>query len=161
MKTQYYALPVRAASRVVLMMLGAVIGCGGPSSADYASLRLVDISGTVTLDGQPLTDVAVQFIDVDQTYCTGVTDRSGRYTLMLDSRKSGIIPGDKTVRISSRVPASADAVVGEENPDAKLKGSDKVPACYNIHSNLKIKVTQSDSAMDFDLKSDCSTTTFK
>ena len=147
------------ASMAMVLVLGVSAGCGGSPSADYASLGLVDISGTVTLDGQPLANAAVQFIDTDETFCTGITDSSGRYTLMLDSRKSGIIPGDKTVRITSRVPAEEGAA--EEDPDAKPTETEKVPACYNSNSKLQVKVTQSDSAMDFDLKSDCSTTTFK
>ena len=143
----------------MLLACAAMSGCAGPPGADYGSLGLVEISGTITLDGQPLSNAMVQFVDADQTYCTGVTDSSGHYTMMLDSRKSGVIPGDKTVRISSRVPAGEGAE--EEDPDAKPTEPEKVPACYNKDSKLQIKVTESDSDMDFDLKSDCSTTTFK
>lgn len=150
----------RGLAAVCLFALAA--GCGGPPSADYGSLGLVEISGTVTLDGQPLSGALVKFVAPDETYCTGITDRSGHYTMMLDSRKSGVIPGEKLVQISSRTPPSEEGGGElEEDPDAKPKEPEKVPACYNKDSVLKIKVTASDSAMDFDLKSDCSTTNFQ
>jgi hypothetical protein len=149
------------ASLGMLLVFTSMSGCNGTPSADYASLGLVEISGTVTLDGQPLQGAMVHFVDTDQTYCTGLTDTSGRYRMMLDSRKSGVIPGDKIVRISSRVPAGEGEI--DEDPDASSKEqqAEKVPACYNKDSKLRIKVATADSAMDFDLKSDCSTTTFK
>lgn len=142
-----------------LLLFALVSGCDQAPKADYASLGLVEISGTVTLDGKPLEAGLVKFVAPDETYCTGVTDSSGRYTMMLDSRKSGVIPGEKVVEISSRTPPSEGEA--EEDPDAKPQEPEKVPACYNQESKLKISVTHSDSAMDFDLKSDCSTTTFK
>lgn len=136
-------------------------GCGGPPEADYGKLGLVDISGTVTLDGRPLGGATVHFVDTDQTYCIGVTDDAGHYEMMLDSRKSGVVPGEKIVRISSRAAPSEAGAAAEEDPDATPKATEKVPACYNKSSALKIQVTAADSAMDFDLKSDCSTTGFK
>lgn len=160
--SQLYVSPTWLLIVPLVSLCACVSGCGGPPSADYGSLGLVEISGAVTLEDQPLPGASIQFVDTDQTYCSGVTDSAGRYTMMLDSRRSGVIPGDKTVRISSRLPASeANGAAEEEDPDAKLKSAEKVPDCYNKNSILKIKVTTLDSAMDFDLKTDCSTTTFK
>ena len=162
MKCTYNSqLRASVASLLATLLLGCMFGCGGPPTADYASLGLVDIEGTVTLDGKPLPNASIRFVDTDETYCTGVTDSVGRYKMMLDSRKSGVIPGDKTVVISSLVPAGEGSGASEEDPDAKPKAADKVPDCYNKNSILKIKVSASDSAMDFDLKGNCSTTTFK
>lgn len=140
----------------VIAFYAGLSGCGGPPRADYGSLGLVEISGTITLDGQPLPGASIRFIDADQTYATGVTDQAGHYTMMLDSVKSGVIPGKKTVHISSRAPVSEEGAADAEEPApaAKPAAAEKVPACYNKNSLLKINVTKSDSALDFALKSD-------
>lgn len=136
-------------------------GCGGAPSADYGKLGLVQIAGQVTLDGQPLNNASIRFVDTDGTYCVGTTDALGHYTMMLDSRKSGVIPGQKTVIISSQVSPSESAGAADDDPDAKPKSPETVPECYNKNSKLAIAVTTSDSAMDFDLKKDCSTTSYR
>jgi hypothetical protein len=86
---------------------------------------------------------------------------------MLDSRQSGVIPGVKRVQIATDKNPLGDSgfsvqvaeTVEEEDPDAAAKRSqnEKVPACYNARSKLKVEVTDHDTEMDFELKSDCST----
>ena len=158
MRLNTFSRSLRSALLVCLFALAT--GCGGGPTADYGSLGLVQIGGTVTLDGQPLGGAALKFLAPDGSYCTGVTDSSGHYTMMFDSRKSGVIPGEKVVQISSRTPQS-ETGRQEEDPDAKPEQTETIPACYNRDSILIINVTDSDSAIDFDLKSDCSTTTFR
>lgn len=138
-----------------------MVGCGGNLEPEYEKLGLVDISGTVTLDGTPLANCTVTFEESEYLYSSGVTDSNGRYTLMFDSRKSGIVPGSKTVRIKAGAPSSDGGRKEEDDPDAKPAAASTitVPDCYNKDSKLKITVTASDSSFDFDLKSDCSTTT--
>jgi hypothetical protein len=148
--------------------------CGLPAActygpqADYGKLGLVEVSGTITLDGQPLSQAAVFFInEADSTHSYGVTDQAGHYTLMLDSRKSGVIPGLRRVQIATdKNPLGDSGFSGqvaetgeEEDPDAAPKRSqnEKVPACYNERSKLKVEVTDNDTKMDFELKSDCTT----
>lgn len=146
------------------------VGCGyGPSQPDYASLGLVQISGTVTLDGTPLADAAVYFHDrPNRRYSYGVTDANGRYTLMLDSRVSGVMPGPKEVEITTMKNPAASPVdppsdAGSEADDDSDQGEEEVPAAkgrvervpskYNTQTTLTYEVTASNAAVDFALTS--------
>lgn len=137
-------------------------GCGGVPDADYEKLGLVEVSGTVTLDGAPLPGAVVMFEAPDSTFCYGTTNESGKYALKLNSEKSGVVPGDKVVRISTTASTGEEEGPGgeEDDPDAKPEGSEveQVPDCYNKNSKLNVTVSESDSNFNFDLKSDCSTT---
>lgn len=161
-------------SMIGCMLLGFISGCTDTSQPDYASLGLVEISGTVTMDDQPLPKVAVFFHDrPNRVYSYGVTDDNGRYTLMFDSRKTGVMPGEKEIEITStKNPAAspvdstaesgseetaAEETEGNETEDGEVKAgarrSEIIPAKYNTASTLKFTVTESNSAVDFKLES--------
>lgn len=133
------------------------LGCSfGPQQPDYSSIGLVEVSGTITLDGQPLPDATIYFHDKpERLYSSGVTDANGRYTLMFDSRKSGIIPGDKTIEIVTST--NPDLEIGSSERDDGSASStrlEKLPARYNKNSTLTYTVTKSDLAVNFELTSD-------
>lgn len=150
------------AACLTLVAVVATAGCGNSLNPDYEKLGLVEISGIVTLDGEPLPGAVVKFEAPDTTFCYGTTDESGKYALKLNSEKYGVTPGEKTVRISTTASTGEEeGSAGEEDdPDAKPTKSkeEMVPACYHKDSKLKVSVTESDSSLNFDLKSDCSTT---
>lgn len=132
-------------------------GCGSAPRADYHKLDLVEISGTVTLDGEPLAGALVTFEEPDQTFSYGRTDAAGRYQLMLNSEKSGVLRGEKLVRIRTAT-AATEGEEDEEDPDAKPVADadrERVPGCYNRHSQLQVMVREDDASFDFDLTSDC------
>ncbi len=57
----------------------ALAGCGGGA----ASFPKADVSGVITLDGKPLADVEVHFINEETKFGGfGKTDSSGRYSLI-------------------------------------------------------------------------------
>lgn len=141
----------------VCIPIGIALGCGSAPRADYHKLDLVDISGTVTLDGEPLSGARVIFEASDQTFSYGQTDASGRYELMLNSEKSGVLPGDKRVRISTAATV-AEGEEDEEDPDVAPAADaerERVPECYNRHSRLRVTVSEHDASVDFKLTSDC------
>lgn len=149
------------------MLLGFLPGCADTSQPDYSKLGLVEISGTITMDDQPLPNVAVYFHDrPNRVYSYGMTDENGRYTLMFDSRKTGVMPGEKEIEITStKNPAASLVDVSEESSSSETEGADGdeseggnrskeiVPAKYNTASTLKYTVTESNSAVDFDIDS--------
>ena len=57
----FMLLSGRAVPLCLLSCLLLSAGCGGSIEADYSKLDLVDVSGTVTLDGQPLSGATVVF----------------------------------------------------------------------------------------------------
>jgi hypothetical protein len=153
-----------------VLLLLPLLGCGSDTSQpDYASLGLVQISGTVTLDGQPLPGAAVYFHDrPNRRYSYGVTDSAGRYKLMLDSRMAGILPGPKEVEITTlKNPAASpldtaegsgseggdEAEQSDEEGGVVAGQKELVPSKYNSPTTLTYEVTSSNSAVDFDLTS--------
>ncbi|WP_299459677.1 carboxypeptidase-like regulatory domain-containing protein [uncultured Gimesia sp.] len=152
-----FCIPALISPRVLFTvgLLALFSGCGGSINADYSQLDLVDVSGTVTLDGQPLPGAMVTFEAKDGTFSSGVTDESGRFNLMFNTEKSGCLTGDKTVRIK---------VGGDlENPDEETEGESEagrqagsqivIPAQYNKKSTLEVTVDANHRSFEFDLKS--------
>src|SRR5262245_4568186 len=84
---------------VWMFLLGIALG-GCDEAPDYDSLELVEVSGKVTLDGQPLAGAAVRFEGPPGRFSSGTTDTQGMFRLMYDSNQAGCMPGEKTVRIT-------------------------------------------------------------
>ncbi len=154
----------RFSSLLLALAAGAVSGCG-QAGPDYDSLDLSTVQGTVTLDSAPLENALVLFEAEDETFSYGLTDNSGRYELMFNSRKAGCLKGGKTVRIwSSRgIPGAAEAGGGGEGDDpdggegeatgAAPAAAERVPAKYNAQSELTATVQNASETIDFDLRS--------
>jgi hypothetical protein len=141
----------------VCLVLFLSAGCGGPA-ADYSQLNLVNASGTVTLDGQPLPGAVVMFEAPDGQFAYGMTDAGGGYSLQLDSEKKGVVAGEKTVRISTtkKILGLNASEGGESDPATAKKeaaSGEKVPEKYNKASELKLTVSPDQTVYDFDLTS--------
>ncbi|MDR1959163.1 MAG: carboxypeptidase-like regulatory domain-containing protein [Planctomycetaceae bacterium] len=127
-------------------------GCQTHARRDFSHLNLVEVSGTITLDGSPLPDVQVFFVDKKtNTHSYGQTNERGEYSLLFDSTKSGVTPGEKLVRITS-LPQGEEAVSGEGRV---VQAKDKVPAMYNKETTLAVSIDagKNRQTFDFELKS--------
>jgi hypothetical protein len=143
------------------------MGCGGVTpTADYSKLKLLNVSGVVTLDGKPLPAAVVTFDADDGQFSFGQTDSNGKFTLQLDSVKDGVTPGKKTVKISTtrkilglktKEPGDGEAPAGEEGGgegDAAKAGNrpkELVPARYNKKSELTVEVSSEKTHFEFSL----------
>lgn len=152
---------------IALVPLMWLSGCSATNDIDYGSVDLVSVSGSVALDGKPLTGAVITFEDpANGTFSFARTDSDGEYTLQFDSQMDGVIPGKKTVQISTTrnvlgLKGEEGVEEGEsssEEGDTPKAAEEAVPACYNKESKLTVEVTSSTTTFDFDLKSDCSTT---
>lgn len=169
--------PRRPGCRIVILILSASIavmpGCRRLQSTDYSMIGLIQVSGVVLLDGTPLASATVIFEAEDQTYSFALTDDDGHYELQFNSEQSGVTPGKKVVRISSRgmsgeaeqteaeIPPESDAESDSEStgpPRQEAQREEQVPACYHRKSQLQIEVTSATTVVCFDLRRDCSTT---
>jgi hypothetical protein len=130
-------------------------GCNYSIDPDYGALGLVDVSGSISLDGAPVANAVVIFEAPDLTFSFGRTDEQGRYELMFNSEKSGVLQGEKTVRIRTSGGVGDEGESSEDSPEAP--SDEKVPACYNSQSKIKVTITSDSSTLNFELKSDCST----
>lgn len=132
-------------------------GCAVGPSADYSELGLLNVGGQITLDNKPLENATVRLESPDATYSYAVTDARGNYTLMLNSEQAGVTAGPKVVRITSLpTPESNQGEIEElEEGDAPPAATrpERVPACYNQASELRVEITESNRNLDFHLKS--------
>ena len=129
------------------LMTMMLIGCG-------RSDGLVEVSGTVTLDGKPLPEAIVQFTAAsnDAGYsrpATGRTDSGGHYQLEYSTGRTGTRPGAYKVSISTFWPSTLT------NEEKLVPGSpEKIPDVYSSKSTLTTEVKPDGSEVNFELKSD-------
>lgn len=114
----------------------------------------VPVSGIVTLDGQPVAHVLVNFQPIGNATATpgpgshGITGPDGRYTLQLSTPESpsGALIGQHRVRLTLREPASkSEGPTSRQSSPVKLppNASDgsltfTVPASGTAHANFAL-----------------------
>jgi hypothetical protein len=135
-----------AAILVGLLTLASVAGCGG------SNLTVAPVSGTVTLNGQPLPNAFIMFEPIESggtntPTSNGRTDDKGHYVLSIPvTNDKGAVLGKHTVRIlAAKIDKAPD-------DDSISKVEEPVPAKYNAKSELtfEVKAGGSDKA-DFAL----------
>jgi YD repeat-containing protein len=125
-----------------LLVFAALPGCGGPADVGH-------VSGTVTLDGQPLGGAMVIFTPAEGGLpAAGRTDASGQYTLQYTRDAQGAKIGEHTIRISTYSTGDPDA------EPAVPQSPEKVPAKYNVNSDLVETVTAGSNTINFELDSE-------
>lgn len=120
------------------LILGLFVGCG---DTNYAT-----VSGTVTLDGQPVPRGMVQFVPVnDMPTATGEIGPNGEYRLM-SAEKTGAYVGKHRVRVEAR------AVPKDERDSFPAS---LIPERYNSEetSKLEFEVTPGSNNIDIKLTS--------
>lgn len=122
------------------LMLAAFCVCAGCSRSGLGK-----VSGTVTLDGEPLPDALVEFVPTggDGGLSFGRTDSNGDYYLMLSRTAEGATPGEYKVRITTR------DVVDDGGQERWI--DEKVPSKYNSNTELLATVEPGSNTIDFDL----------
>jgi hypothetical protein len=85
-----------------LVFLGGCSGSSGPT--------LHSVSGTLTLDGQPLSGVTVNLFPVDtsQISSAGVTDSAGHFSVATSTGEPGAVAGKHKVVLSGGTVSGAD-----------------------------------------------------
>ncbi|MCA9015149.1 MAG: hypothetical protein KDA74_06495 [Planctomycetaceae bacterium] len=113
-------------------------GCGEGTPSDTPDLGRV--SGTVTMDGKPLANVAVTFEPETGKPSFGRTDESGHYELVYKNEQGAKV-GQHTVRVTTPTEGPEDT------------GKDPIPAKYNTKSTLKKEVKQGANEINLELTS--------
>lgn len=150
---RYTRLSLPALNACLLLAFGLTMS--GCSSSDFKP-KLSPVTGVITLNDKPLSDVTVTFepqlsgsagkeASIVGRSSIAVTDSTGKYELVYNDGKSkGAVVGDHIVRIASAAgggPAGgADALV-----------SIPIPSVYNSSSNLKAQVKPAENTLDFKL----------
>jgi hypothetical protein len=126
-------------------LLIACLGCGGETGPE-----LSEVSGLVTLDGQPLPKVSLQFTPETPggSPSYGVTDSEGSYELQFSAERSGAMIGKHRVEILPVEPETDDS-------GKPVEGSIivKIPARYSQAGSLTADVQAGSNTIDFALDS--------
>ncbi len=131
-------------SRYVCTAVLLLAGCG------QTEFKVVPVSGTVKLDGQPLTNGVVAFQPLGSKSqenpgpgSTAYTDASGRFTLATPDDGPGAVVGKHRVQIWTKMTSTDDAADWQET----------IPPQYNQDSKLtfEVPVAGTDQA-DFDIQ---------
>jgi len=121
-----------------------LLGCGGGSGVDTSGVH-----GTVTMDGQPLANAYLEFIQSGTRPAYGKTDSSGNYTLEYTASQTGAVPGEYKVKINTGDEANL-GLDGEMVPAVK----ETVPSKYNSETTLTFTVVDGESNVaNFELDS--------
>ncbi len=133
---------IRARTRLMLMTLLTAAVLFGLSSwmlpAAYEPPPLVEVTGRVTVDGQPLADAVVFFHPINDQGRggTAVTDSDGRYVLRYSASHRGIPPGLYRVQIEK---------IGDQ-------GRDSIPSRYGRFTRTRRAVPDGGGTIDIDIK---------
>ena len=142
----------------VVVALSALLlsqpGCSG--SGDQPELG--QVSGTVTLDGKPLSGVAVVFQPESGRPARATTNAEGKYELKYIRETLGTKVGHNRVEIAPNEEGEDD---GEPEGDADgpqarrpvNSGKPSIPARYNTQSQLEADVKPGKNTFDFKLES--------
>ena len=127
----------KAAFSVALIAI--VLPCIGCMQSSGPALGKV--SGTVTLDGQPVQNAGLEFIGDAGGVAYGRTDASGRYYMSFGSSRTGALVGKNLVRITS----SDKVTVGDKQYESK----EVFPKKYNVNSDQYVEVAKGSNTIDF------------
>ena len=142
----------RLTSTLLLLPLVVLTGCGGVTGDN---LDREPVTGTVTLDGKPLSDGSIQLLPASshEGVAAGAMITDGKFSI---ERKEGLVPGDYRVVISSSEGGQATAPAGEApgTVDPATLPKERIPAKYNINSSLTATIKPgTDNALEFPLVS--------
>lgn len=134
----------------VCLLAIQLLGCG--RGGDYPDIGAV--TGTITMNGRPLSGAIVTFIPQGHEPGTGSrqsvgrTNDQGEYELTYSISAKGAKVGECQVRISNYIPPGP----GGEDGDFQKGRPETVPAQYNTESKLVETVEAGSNVFDFDLK---------
>jgi len=129
---------------LILILLAQIsYGCG---SRPDDQPELGDVTGIVTLDGDPLEGVLVQFSPTEGRGSQAVTDSEGRYELTYVYPTMGAKVGQHKVTIET-------PPVDDSDPEAP-EVEEVIPAKYRKDTVLTADVKPGGNEIDFELKSE-------
>jgi hypothetical protein len=133
----------RAARPLALLLPALALWAAGCSDGSTTTL-----TGTVTLDGQPLPEGTVRLVPTDPTKggTAGAAIKDGKFT-------AEVPPGELRVEISApKVVGKRKAYDTPESPTVDIV-EELIPARYNVNSELKVTVKKGGQKETFALLS--------
>lgn len=140
----YFHLKSSVRPGSVLFMLLGFAGCWGSDAPELA-----DVWGTVTLDGKPLPNAALEFQPQDGTgtYSSAMTDENGYYELIYSRTDDGAMIGTHSVSITTSL------MLRDRGDGISGRAPELVPPRYNRETELTAVVERGGTEINFDLES--------
>lgn len=138
---------------IAALLLPIAWGC--QKSGGAPRLTTVPVTGTVTLDGQPLADADVTFIASESSAMfAGRTGANGVYQLQALAGREGALKGDCKVTISRMVTPDGSPVAADV-PPANVAASEQLLPKYSRFdlTTLSATVNAEGGTFDFPLAS--------
>ncbi|WP_169978774.1 hypothetical protein [Tautonia rosea] len=150
-------------SRWLMMLVlgsGATLQVGCQGESDYVEPELHPVIGKVTVQGEPLANAVVSFVQTEEngTLAIGGTDESGNYVLEHAGRR-GAAPANYKVLISYKV--GTDGTVydlasqsGLAQPYGLFSAKELLPPEWSDHGKAthEVTVTEGGNVFDFDIE---------
>jgi hypothetical protein len=130
----------------LIWLTGAIAGC-------QPRTNRLPVSGTITLNGQPLDGATIRFASVDGVKsANGALVQDGRFQI---PKAKGLLPGKYHVEINAPDNKAPQIMVsGGPGQPAARTAPERVPAEFNINSKQTIEVTVGgDNNFTFDIVS--------
>ncbi len=132
---------------VCVCLVAMAPGLGGCGRGKPAGISFATVTGTVTLDGEPLPQAFIRFEPESGRPSFGRTDATGAYSLRYKGEDWGAIVGAHGVKITTEN-LSEDTETGEMR---FVKES--LPATYHARTTLTAVVEPGENVIDFSLQS--------
>lgn len=85
-------------------------GCQGGATP----VRVHPVSGTLSVNGQPVSNIIVHFVPGNGRPSTGVTDAGGKFDLQYEKGIRGVVPGEHKVWIEYKPGSPAEEMAMRE-----------------------------------------------
>lgn len=143
-------------SMATLFWLGCLLGCGGGGDVEEVP-PLEKVSGSVTLDGQPVPGISVTFVPAGTAQGSGAygqTDAEGQYTLTYRTGDPGIPEGSYVV-LFSKMAQPDGSPIPEGQTAADVNAQEMIPERYRTTSTPvhNVNVPRGGGSFDFELTS--------
>ena len=147
----------------------ALIGCVGMlclSGCSGSNSGIGAVTGTVTIDGEPVEYAAVSFMPVEGRASIGRTDANGVYNLAYVKNQKGAVIGQHKVTITTKVVAETNYGQATYNEGGAIKQDKKAKQsaqktgrkemlpkkyCDRNSTELTASVEKGNNTIDFDL----------
>ncbi len=158
---------LRAPQLLLILLSGCLIlisGCGSSTAKPEILSKLVPVTGSVSLDGEPLAGVMITYLPeagpAGAEMAFGLTDETGKYTLHSQitgyppDKSQGAVPANYRVYITKLVMPDGSPVQGEiTDAEAEEKGARQLlPSKYSSPTATKLKATVNPTPTNNDLK---------
>ena len=143
-------------SLIVCSMFLSIVGCGGSGDAPATGA----VTGTITVDGKPGTNLQVVFQPEEGRPSFAMTDDSGNYSLVYTDAAGGAKLGKGFISITSIQEAKEGEGYGEEDDGgegyAEDAGDPLIPAKYNTEAasnpEMQVEIKKDGNTFDFKIK---------